>query len=266
MVTAFLISTAWLRGEAAEQGLGISPGLVEAHVKEKIASSYPGGEQEFHEYLRASKQTEADVKLSVERGLIAGAIEQRLAGAEAKITAAQVAAYYNQHKARFAVPEARTLQITNRKSTAQGEQIKREVAAGKSFAGMSQSAVIDRPAKIGDNGPNIKDGLEKKALELAIFAARPGVLAGPVRFRVDYYVFEVRKIVPATYQPLRSVQASISQQLTSERRQASLARFVKAWRAKWTARTDCSAGYVISKCRQYRPSSTTPTENPDALE
>lgn len=192
----FLISSAWLAGEARELALGITQSDVEAHFKAKVASAYPGGTHELHEYLNASHQSEADAKLGVERELITAAIEHKLAAAEPAITPAQVAAYYAGHKQRFSVPEMRTLQITNRKSTAQGQQLRREVAAGMSFASMSQSTVVDRPAKLGEGGVQPIDSREKAPLERAMFSAKVGVLTGPIKFRVDYFVFEVTRIAP----------------------------------------------------------------------
>lgn len=263
---SFLISTAWLKGEATELGRGVSHAQVQRRLQQKIASSYPGGQAEFSAYLKASGQTRADVQLGIERELASAAIEHALAAAQAKVTPAQVAAYYASHRQRFAVSETRTVQITNRKSTAQGEQVRREVAAGKSFASISQRVVMQRPAKLGMGAVDAKDMLELDTLERAIFSAPQGVLSGPVKFRVDYYVFEVRKIAPATYLPLRAVAGAIARQLASERRQANLARFVGAWRARWSARTDCSAGYVVRKCRQYTPPAGAPPESPYTLE
>jgi hypothetical protein len=49
--------------------------------------------------------------------------------------------------------------------------------------------------------------------------------------------------------------------------QQVLAEFIKAWRAKWRAKTSCQPGYVVEKCRQYKVTSSTPApaENPLTL-
>jgi foldase protein PrsA len=38
--------------------------------------------------------------------------------------------------------------------------------------------------------------------------------------------------------------------------QAALSRFVREYKKKWTARTDCRAGYVVQDCRNYKASSS----------
>jgi hypothetical protein len=40
---------------------------------------------------------------------------------------------------------------------------------------------------------------------------------------------------------------------TAAQREAKLARFGKTFKAKWLARTDCHAGYIVPICRRYPP-------------
>jgi parvulin-like peptidyl-prolyl isomerase len=91
-------------------------------------------------------------------------------------------------------------------------------------------------------------------LNRAIFAATPGVLTGPIGTSYGYFVFDVVKIRFEHEQPLREVQASIQRQLARPLQERALAGFIKQWRAKWTARTDCSPGDVVPECRQFKPS------------
>jgi hypothetical protein len=72
----------------------------------------------------------------------------------------------------------------------------------------------------------------------------------------DHSLFEVTRIFPVHYQPLAEVSASIASRLEQQRQHVALASFATAWRAKWTARTSCAAGYVAPTCRQYRGSAT----------
>jgi hypothetical protein len=48
---------------------------------------------------------------------------------------------------------------------------------------------------------------------------------------------------------------AIRQQLAFTGEQAAIAAFTKSFRKKWTPRTDCRAGFVVSDCRQYKPPS-----------
>ena len=43
---------------------------------------------------------------------------------------------------------------------------------------------------------------------------------------------------------------------------AALTAFVKGFKKKWTARTDCRTGYVVMDCKQYKAPKTTATPTP----
>ncbi len=49
---------------------------------------------------------------------------------------------------------------------------------------------------------------------------------------------------------------------TEAARQKAFAAFVKAFRKKWTANTDCRPAYVVVDCRQYKPPRQRPPEAP----
>jgi hypothetical protein len=45
-------------------------------------------------------------------------------------------------------------------------------------------------------------------------------------------------------------------------KQKAFAAFVKAFRKKWTAKTECRAGYVVEDCRQYKVPKPAPAPKP----
>jgi hypothetical protein len=55
------------------------------------------------------------------------------------------------------------------------------------------------------------------------------------------------------------VQQSIKQQLTATQQQGSLSKFVKDFKTKWKAKTDCRAGYVVPDCKQSKEPKTSST-------
>ncbi len=107
--------------------------------------------------------------------------------------------------------------------------------------------------------PEVIKGQEEKAFDTAIFAAQKGALSGPVKTAFGYYVFEVLSTKPGSQQTLAQVQASVKQQLTSTGQQAAFNKFVKEFKTKWKAKTDCRAGFVVEDCKQYKAPKTSST-------
>jgi parvulin-like peptidyl-prolyl isomerase len=262
-VLGFLISSQWVLDEVAEQGLKASDREIEQGLKQKVRVSYPGGESELRQFLKDTGQSLSDVKFEIQAQLAEQKIRQRLAEREAPITQSQIASYYDRHRQSFAIAERRGLEITNRKSAAKAQKVKQEVLAGRSFASTKvKRYTAERPLE--PNGGFRKDTRERAALERAIYSAKPDVLTGPVRLRLDYFLFKVTHITPGRQQSLAEVQGTIKKQLVAQQQRATLAAFIARWRRKWIAKTDCHAGYVVQKCSQYRQ--TTAPEDPVAFE
>jgi hypothetical protein len=227
----FLISSQWLIGEAEARGLQPSP----VHAARRLAAggSTAGLSGADTELVTTAQQAEA-------------AIRWALAKDEAEVTPAEVAAYYSRNMHDFERRERRYFDIFEQlPSEAVARKAMQDVAKSRTRATLAIHESLDR-----------HDSAEvvpwKRAIEKAIFAAKPHVLVGPLRLKGLWCFFEVTRVRPAAAKPLASVSAAIARRLADERRRRALARFVAAWRRRWVARTDCSPGYVVEKCRQYR--------------
>lgn len=245
---AFLIPAQWLLGEAAEQRIEPSGREVRRQLEQKRRASFPGGAAELNEFLKATGQDESNITFEAKAELASAKIWQVLASRQPAITQAQVASYYARHRQRYLIPEQRALYVSTLKSTAYAKALRRDIETGKKrFADVSKHETIELPPIAYSTS-----GGEDAVLDRAIHFARPHVLVGPVRVHgIDYCMFEVRRITPARQQTLAQVQSSIIHQLADQQQRRALAAFVRAWRLRWTARTHCSPGYVVQKCREY---------------
>jgi foldase protein PrsA len=245
----FLISAQWLIGEAAAEGMPVTHQDVERRLADK-KRSFPNSEAEFGESLKAIDHTLADAELEIEAELAAEKIKRKLVAEEPKVTAGQVAGYYARHIARYHIPEIRYFGLfENLYSAAEARKLMRAVAAGKSSVRTALHEKLPRKPFSDYNG-------EKRTIVEAIFKAPLHVLAGPVRLNDLYFVIEVTRVTRPYVQSLSHVRAAIAKRLTDQRRRKTLAAFVAAWRRRWLAKTDCQAGFIVQKCRQYRGAKT----------
>lgn len=245
-VLALLISSRWLAGEAAEQGVKVSSGEVEQRLEQKRRSY--SSSAEFDESLKAIAHTTADVRLELEAELAREKLLAKQAGDEPKIGATAVAAYYQAHIRHYHIPEERYFDIgENFPSAAVARKIMREANAGKPLPSIHES--LPRKPYSDYNG-------EKRTIYEAIFKAKPHVFTGPIDLNEYYFVIDVTRIVPPYVQQLSQVRDSIAKRLAAEQHKRALAAFVAAWRSRWTARTDCAPDYVVPKCRQYAGTKT----------
>jgi foldase protein PrsA len=275
-VLGFLITSQWVLGEADALGVKVSDKEVKQRFAQIKSTQFPTPGA-FEKFLASSGQTVSDLLVRVKGNIVAQKIQQKVAKRKANVTQAQIAKYYKENPQRFGVPEKRTVEVILAKSEAAASKAKQEVASGKSFASVAKRVSIDPTSRAtGGLLPQVVKGQEEKSLDAAIFTAQPNALDGPVKTVFGYYVFEVKGITPGNQLTLAQAQATIKQQLTASQQQSALANFVKNFKKKWVAKTDCRAGYVVMDCKQYKapktpsnaapltPQTSTPTQTPTA--
>ena len=261
-VLGFLISSTWVLGEANSLGVKVPDKEVKKQF-EKIKSQQFPKAAEFQKFLSTSGQTVSDLLLRVKLNLLSSKIQQKVVKEKSKVTKDQIAKYYKNNPKRFGVAEKRNLLIILTKTEDQAKKAKQEIESGKSFESVAKRVSIDPTSKSnGGKLPGVVKGQEEKALDTAVFAAKKGVLSGPVKTPFGYYIFEVESITPGSQETLKQAEASIKSQLTATQQQSALSKFVKEFKKKWMAKTECRSGYVVADCKSYKAPKTTSTAAP----
>jgi len=258
-VLGFLISSEWVLGEASSLGVKISDAEVKKQFEKIKTQQFPKA-ADFEKFLASSGQTVSDLLLRVKLNLVSQKIQQKIVKQKGTVTQAQIVKYYNENKSRFGTPEKRSVEIILTKTEAAAKSAKKEVESGKSFASVAKRVSIDPTSKL--NGgllPEVVKGEEEKALDSAIFSAAKNVLSGPIKTPFGYYVFEVKSAKAGSQQSLAQAQSSIKAQLLATRQQTALSTFVKSFKKKWMAKTECRAGYVVADCKSYKAPKTSST-------
>jgi hypothetical protein len=255
-----LISDEWLIGGAEELRVPVS----EEGMEESLDGYNFKTESQFRSFLAGRTPVELDSEISAR--LAAAAMRRAVLARIRPVTEAEIRSYYKGHRFQYLLAASRDLKIARTATEVAAAKVKAEIESGKSFASVVGKLPIRQPV-------NSNEGLVlelqphtygEPKLNEAIFAATPGVLTGPIGTSFGYFVFEVTKTRFEHVEPLAQVEASIRQQLTRPLQEQVLAAFTKQWQATWTARTDCSPGYVVPGCRQYRgspPPESLPTIN-----
>jgi foldase protein PrsA len=274
LALGFLISQQWVIGGAAEMGVHVSDRELEQGLKAAV-----GGQSQAQVARELAKTglTWADFVLETKEQLLAEGIRRVFIRKTEHPSQAQISSYYDHNKQLFGVPKRRDLEILRAATEAQARKLKREIASGRSFASVVRALPSSDQPFLSKEGLVLgyEPGLyHQHPLDHAIFAAKPNVLSGPVKAlelltagpSLGYYVFEVKRAYPSHQKTLAQVQATVKQQLSRILYKQALAAFIKGWRHKWRARTDCRPGYVVTKCRQYRAVGVPPpNEDPYTL-
>src|SRR4051812_39749655 len=257
-VMQFLISADWIQKEAADQGVKVTDAEIQKQFQQTKKQSFPK-EADYQKFLKQSGMTQDDVIFRVKLDKLSTKLREKVTKGKTSVTPAQISAYYNKNKQRFAQPERRDLRIVLTKDKAKAAAAKAAIASGQDFKAVAKKYSIDQASKNqGGVLLGVSKGQQEKALDAAVFAAKKGQLVGPVKTQFGYYVFKVQKITAATQQSLKDATPTIKQLLTSQNQQKALEAFVKNFRNKWKDKTKCRDGYVTQECKNApKPKKTT---------
>ena len=265
-VLQLLISFKWIEGEAKAQNIKVTDKEVQASFDKQKKQAFPKA-ADFAKYLKDSGYTEADILRRVRLDTLSNKIRDKVTKGKDAVSDAQITDYYNKNKQRFAQPERRDLRIVLTKDKAKAEQAKKALESGQSFKSVAKKYSIDQASKAqGGKLPAVAKGQQEKALDTAIFAADKGKLVGPVKTQFGYYVFEVTNIDKASQQSLDQAKATIKQTLASQNQQKALDTFVKSFRKRWKAKTDCRDAYRTQDCKNAPKATPTPTATAPATQ
>jgi len=248
-VMQFLISADWIQKEAASQGVKVSDAEVQKQFATTKKQSFPK-ESDYQKFLKQSGMTQSDVLFRVKLDQLSTKLREKVTKGKGNVTPAQIAAYYNKNKSRFAQPERRDLRIILTKDKATADKAKAAVQSGQDFKAVAKKYSIDQASKNqGGVLLGVSKGQQEKALDTAVFSAKKGQLVGPVKTQFGYYVFRVQKITPASQQSLKAATPTIKQLLASQNQQKALETFVKDFQSKWKKKTNCRSGFVTQECK-----------------
>jgi parvulin-like peptidyl-prolyl isomerase len=250
-VLSFLTSSQWVLSEADKLGVKVSDKEVRKQFT-TIKDEQFKKTSEFEKFLQSSGQTISDLLLRVKLNMLSTKIQAKVIKKK-PVTEKEVSQYYEKHKSRYGTPEKRAVYLVLTKTEAQAASAKKEIEGGKSFGSVAKKVSIDPVSKAsGGLLPEVVKGQENPTLDKALFSASVGTLTGPLKTPYGYYVFKVKGTTAGTQQSLAQSKAAIKSQLTATREQTTLSKWIKEFKKRWKAKTECASGYVVANCKSYK--------------
>jgi foldase protein PrsA len=263
-VLEFLIRGNWIEQETAKQNVKVSNKEVQSQIDAAVKQAFQNPKQ-FQQFLVRSGLTQADVFYQQRNQLLQQKLTEKVTKSSSKVTDAQIQAYYNKNKSKFATPERRDIRIVLTKQQSRAQQAKRALRSGQSWKSVAKRFSIDQASKSqGGLLSGVAKGQQEKALDDAIFKAKKGKLVGPVKTQFGYYVLEVTKVTAGKQQSLEQSKASIKQILQSDGQRKALDKFGKDYRKRWREQTTCRKGFTTADCKNGPKTQTTATAQQQA--
>jgi foldase protein PrsA len=266
-VMGFLITGYWYQATAHKLGINLTPAQLTAAVNKAKTESGIKTAAAYKKFLASSGYTPQDIAFRIRISTIFMKLIKQHPTA---VTNAEIASYYNAHKASYGSAEKLNLRIVLAKTQANANAAKAALQSGQSWDAVAKKYSIDPTTK--DTGGLLKGITAKQedaALSKAAFSAPLNQLQGPVKGQFGYYVFEVLSKTPATQQSLAQATKAIKSTLTTQKQTAAEAAVNKLASGQWKGSTVCNKLFATTDCSNYvKPkttaSATAPTTTPAA--
>jgi len=216
-----------------------------AEVKESIEQEKKqmGGEEAFAQALKGAGLTEADLaRMEEQRLLIKKFIDQEVTP-KAKVSDADVEAYYKAHPEEFKHEEQIKLQMiltqpkgsdekAQAEAKARAEAAGKRLAAGEDFAKVAAEVSEDPSKARGGEVGWVRKGMLLPELEAPVFALKPGEVSKVLQSQYGYHIFRVAEHRPAGLYTLAEVKDNLTTMLQQRKTTELLQKVVETGKAK----------------------------------
>jgi foldase protein PrsA len=262
-----LLDQAWLSGEAAELGVSASEREVENELASIKDTQFPD-EKAFRDFLKESGFTEEQVLERVRLQVLSRKIEEQVRTDAPKPTDSEIEDFYDASIDQYTTPESREIRLivtSDEKDTAAVERALAKDDSDRAFARLARKFSVD-PSKSEGGTTTATEGAYPDPAGAAIMDAAEGAVEGPIDVDGNDYFFRVLEVTEEDVAPLSEVRNQIQQQLAPALEQQALTSFIEDYNAKWTSRTVCADGFVISRCSNFKGDGRNPAADPACFE
>jgi hypothetical protein len=228
--------------EALRLGVHVTPREVDAAL-DRARRSYRGGVEAFELARRESGATNAQLRASIQRGLMVKKVYERQVGAACRVNATEAAAYYRNNRERFVIPEQRRpymitigvdpsappKQWERARQTAQG--LARRLAAGEAFEQLARQHSSDPSKSKGGDLGFVHRGRLIEELESALGKMKPGEVSDVIRTIYGFHILRLVEVRPPAQKSFAEVKDQLVGDLTQKRCDEARTRWSKQLRA-----------------------------------
>ncbi len=251
-----VLDTAWILGEAEEQGIEVSEREVAQEFEQTKTENFKT-EKEYEDFLAETGFTQEDIDLRVKLQLLSTRIQEEITGgAEPQpVSEEDAKLYYEANEAQFARPASRDIRVIQAPDEAVAQDAFDQLSEDNSPENWTKVAAelsTDTASKdAGGVRTAVTEGVFPDPLNTEIFDATTGEVEGPIETPKDFYVFQVDTVTEAGTIPFEEAKPQIDQQLGPQIQQEQFSAFLADYRDRWTEVTICAEDFINERCDNF---------------
>jgi foldase protein PrsA len=237
-----LVQREELAQKAPGLGVSVTDAQVEKQLKQIKKQYFGGSEKRYQAELKKQCVTDTEVRADVRANVLSDEIYKKVT-AGAKVTDADVEAYYGSHKSVYTQPESRVVRHILVKSKALADRLYNQVKNGANFAALAKKYSQDPGSKSQGGQLTISRGQTVAAFDKKAFSLKTGEISKPVKTQFGWHIILAEKdVTKSKTTPFAQVKEAIRQQLLQQKRNEALQKWLDGLKKEFDAKVSYATG------------------------
>jgi parvulin-like peptidyl-prolyl isomerase len=237
-----LVQRAELAQKAPELKVSVDDAQVEKQLKAIKKQYFGGSEKRYQAELKRQCVTDAEVRDDVRANVLSDSIYKKVT-ASAKVSDADVKAYYDSHQSVYTQPETRVVRHILVKDKKLADRLYGELKAGADFATLAKKYSQDPGSKAQGGQLTISRGQTVPEFDKVAFALKTGETSKPVKTQFGWHIIQAEKDATKSKKtPFAQVKEAIRQQLLQQERSSTLQKWLAGMQAEFAKKVKYATG------------------------
>ena len=254
----FLVQKAQFEQKAKDLGVTVSEKEVDERLKRVLTQFFGGSQKKYEQSLKKQGISEEQVRDELRSTLLSEKIFEKV-GADAKVTDADIKAYYNAHPELYKQKPSREVRHILVPSKSLADDLYSQLKGGADFATLAKKYSTDPGSKEVGGKLTIQRGQTVPAFDKVAFALKVGEISKPVKTEFGWHIIEgLTKEKEAEGTPLDSVRKQISDTLLGQKKSEAVTKWLEELKKEYEGKITYASGLAPPKT-ETTPATTTST-------
>jgi parvulin-like peptidyl-prolyl isomerase len=223
----FLVQRVQFEQKAEELGVSVSDKEVDERVKRVLTQFFGGSQKKYEDALEKQGMTDEKVREELRSTLLSEKIFAKV-GNSAKVTDAEIEAYYNSNPQLYAQKASRDVRHILVTTKALANDLHRQLTNGADFAALAKKYSTDPGSNKTGGKLTIQRGQTVPEFEKVAFALGVGELSEPVKTQFGWHIIEAMSAEKeGAKTPLKSVRKTISDTLLGQKKSDAVTKWLE---------------------------------------
>jgi parvulin-like peptidyl-prolyl isomerase len=240
---AYLVQKTQFEQQAEELDVTVSDKEVDERVTRVLTQFFGGSRRKYDEALEKQGITDEQVRDELRATLVSEKIFEKV-GDSAKVTDADVKAYYTAHPELYTQQPSRRVRHILVKSKTLADDIHGQLTGGGDFAALAKKHSIDSSKDVGGT-LTIRKGETVPQFEKTALALKVNEISQPVKTRFGWHVIQaLGPLSSAKPTPLASVRQTIRDTLAGQERSDAVTKWLEDLKQEYADKIEYASGFA----------------------